>query len=98
MWSRYAPRDEKLAIYRLKHVFKTFGKYVKRIHFANYITPSKLEVMLKFCKNVIHLSLPSSYEKDCTQNGKRTDSGYSFTTNDASQCFTLSNNLKEVRL
>ena len=55
IWSRYAPRDEKL----LKHILKTFGKHIKRIHISDHIAPSKLEVMLKFCKNVIHLSLPS---------------------------------------
>ena len=54
-WSRYASRDEKL----LEHVLRMFGKHVKRIHFADHITPPKLEVMLKFCKNVVHLSLPS---------------------------------------
>ena len=55
IWSRYVPRDEKL----LKHILKKFGKYIKRIHFADHIAPSKLEVMLKYCKNVTHLSLPS---------------------------------------
>ena len=64
IWPRYAPRDEKL----LKHVLKTFGRYIKRIHFSgDHIVPSKLEVMLKFCKNLIHLNLPSfqygSFEK-----------------------------------
>ena len=55
IWSRYAPRDEKL----LKHVLKIVGKYVKRIHFADHIAPSKLEAILKSCRNVLHLSLPS---------------------------------------
>ena len=55
IWSRYAPRDEKL----LKHVLRLFGKHVKHFHFAGHIAPSEIEVMLKHCKNVIHLSLPS---------------------------------------
>ena len=54
IWSRYTPRDEKL----LKYIFKMFGKHIKRIHFSDHIAPSKLEVMLKYCKNVTHLSLP----------------------------------------
>ena len=55
VWTRYAPRDEK----PLKTVLKTFGQHIKRFHFADHISPSKLQVMLKSCKNVIHLSLPS---------------------------------------
>ena len=56
IWSRYASRDKKF----LKRILKMFGKNVKRIHLAGQpIAPSKLEEMLKFCKNVIHLSLPS---------------------------------------
>ena len=106
VWSRYAPRDEKL----LKHVLKTFGKYVKRIHFTDHIAPSKLEVMLKFCKNVIHLSLPSFYygyleklEKIVhrMENVQILDILITvFSTNDIfiRQCFALSNNLKEVTL
>ena len=55
IWSHYAPRDEKI----LKHVLKIVGKCIKRIHFSDHIAPSKLEAMLKSCKNVLHLSLPS---------------------------------------
>ena len=55
IWSCYAPRDDIL----LKSALKTFGKHIKIFHFADHIAPSKLQVMLKFCKNVIHLSLPS---------------------------------------
>ena len=55
IWSRYAPRDDIL----LESVLKTFGKHIKIFHFADHIDPSKLQVMLKLCKNVIHLSLPS---------------------------------------
>ena len=54
-WSCYAPRDGIL----LKSALKTFGKHIRIFHFADHIAPSKLQVMLKFCKNVIHLSLPS---------------------------------------
>ena len=55
MWPRYAPRDD----IALKSVLKTFGKYIKRFHFVDHIAPAKLQVMSRFCKNVIHLSLPS---------------------------------------
>ena len=55
IWSRYTPRDDIL----LESVLKTFGKHIKIFHFADHIAPSKLQVMMKLCKNVIHLSLPS---------------------------------------
>jgi len=56
IWSHYhASRDEKL----LKYLLKMFGKHIKRFHFADKIPPSKLMVMLKFCRNVAELSLPS---------------------------------------
>ena len=55
VWTRYTPRDEKI----IKHVLKIFGKDIKKFHFADHVAPSKLEVMLKHCKNVVHLSLPS---------------------------------------
>ena len=55
IWSCYAPRDDIL----LKSALKTFGKHIKIFHFADHIAPSKLQAMLKFCKNVMHLSLPS---------------------------------------
>ena len=107
IWSRYyAPRDEKL----LKHVLKTFGKYIKRIHFADHIAPSKLEVMLKFCKNVIHLNLPSFYYGNFEKLERIIHRMGSvqilnilisvFIVDDAfiRQCFRLSNNLKELSL
>ena len=53
IWSLYPPRDSEL----LEHVLKMFGEHVKQFHFAD-VPPSKLEVMLKFCKNVTYLSLP----------------------------------------
>ena len=55
IWTHYSPHDDKL----LKHILKMFGKHIKILHFAGKVAPSKLEVMLKFCKNVIQLSLPS---------------------------------------
>ena len=57
IWSRYASRDEKL----LDHTLKAIGKNIKRIHFAGppiAMDASKLQAMLKFCVNLIHLSLP----------------------------------------
>ena len=55
IWSRYAPRDEKLLVC----VIKVFGKHFKKFHFTDHIAPSKIQAMLKHCKNVEHLSLPS---------------------------------------
>ena len=55
IWSHYAPRDDKL----LKHLLRTFGKHVRRFNFTDHIAPSKLQLMLWTCKNVMQLSLPS---------------------------------------
>ena len=55
IWSHYAPRDDKL----LKHLLRTFGKHIRRFNFSDHIAPSKLQLMLGMCKNVMHLSLPS---------------------------------------
>ena len=105
IWSRYAPRDEKL----LKHILKTFGKHIKRIQFDDHIAPSKLEMMVKFCKNVIHLSLPSFHYNNFQKLEKIVHSMGSiqissilvsvFINQSAysiRQYFTLSNNLKEL--
>ena len=54
-WSHYAPRDDKL----LKHLLRTFGKHIRRFNFTDHIAPSKVQLMLRMCKNVMHLSLPS---------------------------------------
>ena len=53
-WSWYTPRDD----ISLVCVFKKFGKHIEKLHFADNIAPSKLEVMLMFCKNLIQLSVP----------------------------------------
>ena len=53
-WSWYTPRDD----ISLMCVFKKFGKHIEKLHFADNIAPSKLEVMLMFCKNLIQLSVP----------------------------------------
>ena len=55
IWSHYAPRDDKL----LKDLLRTFGKHIRRFYFTDDIAPSKLQLMLRMCKNVIQLSLPS---------------------------------------
>ena len=55
VWSNYAPRDDKL----LKHLLRTFGKHIRRFNFTDHIAPSKLQLMLRMCKNVMQLSLPS---------------------------------------
>ena len=55
IWSHYAPCDDKL----LKHLLRTFGKHIRRFNFTDHIAPSKLQLVLGMCKNVMHLSLPS---------------------------------------
>ena len=105
VWSHYAPRDEKL----LKSVLKMFGKHIKRFHLADHIAPSKLQVMLKFCKNVIHLSLPSFHYKNIEKLEKIVSSTASLQIMDIlvpkhyhsmfiQQIFMLSCNLKELSL
>ena len=107
IWSHYSPRDEKL----LKNVLKTFGKHIKRIHFADHIAPTKVGVMLNYCKNVIHVSLPSYfYHGNFEKFEKIVHSMRSiqildilapvFSTGDnfIRQCFSLSSNLKELSL
>ena len=104
VWSHYAPHDEKL----LKSVLKMFGKHIKRFHLADHIAPSKLQVMLKFCKNVIHLSLPSFDYKNIEKLEKIVSSTASLQIMDIlvakcdqlfiQQIFMLSRNLKELSL
>ena len=105
IWSRYVPRDDKL----LKSVSKMFGKHIKRFHFADHIAPSKLQVMLKFCRNLLQLSLPSFNYK----NVEKLEKIVSSTTNLQilsiqkpqsnnrlliKQIFVLSSNLKELSI
>ena len=100
VWSGYAPRDEKL----LKHMLRLFGKHVKHFHFAGHIAPSKIEVILKHCKNVIHLSLPSFHghfdrlEKivHCMGNVQILDVLLPYDT--IRQYLTLASNFKELSL
>ena len=110
MWLRYAPRDDIL----LKSVLKTFGKHIKRFRFAHHIAPAKLQVLLKFCKNVVHLSLPSFNYKDVEKLEKIVHSMGCVQILDIlvpvsiflkfkedafiRQCFILSYNLKELSL
>ena len=110
MWPRYAPRDDIL----LKSVLKMVGKHIKRFHLAHHIAPAKLQVMLKFCKNVVHLSLPSFNYKDVEKLEKIVHSMGCVQILDflvpvsiflkfkedafIRQCFMLSYNLKELSL
>ena len=55
VWSYYTPRDDEL----LEYIIKTFGEDIKKIRFTDDVAPSKLVGMLQYCKNVIHLSLPT---------------------------------------
>lgn len=55
-WLGYEQRDDRL----LKSVLKVLGRHVKRLHFADHVAPSRLEGMLKFCKNVTHLSIATT--------------------------------------
>ena len=53
-WSLNPPCNNEF----LEYVLKMFGEHIKKFHFAD-VTPSRLEVLLKFCKNVTHLHLPT---------------------------------------
>ena len=53
-WSWYTPRND----ISLMCVFKMFGKHIENFYFADNIAPSKLEVMLMYCKNLKQLSVP----------------------------------------
>ena len=102
IWSLYPPRDSEL----LEHVLKMFGEHVKQFHFAD-VPPSKLEVMLKFCKNVTHLSLPrftyygefGKLEKIvCSMTSLQILDIQSCTNIDMQQLFKLASNLKELSI
>ena len=88
----------------LESVLKTFGKHIRIFHFADHIAPSKLQVMMKLCKNVIYLSLPSfNY-----QNVEELETVINNTANlqilsilkpkDCRQILVLSSRLKELSL
>lgn len=106
-WSRYAPRDEKL----LKHLFKMFGKHIQRLRIVDHIAQSKLEVMLKHCKNMVDLAVPSlnCYGKHFERLKNIVHGMTSIQTLDilgptylddgvVQQIFTLSSNLKELTI
>ena len=102
IWSMYPPRDSEL----LEHVLKMFGQYIKQFHFAD-VPPSKLEVMLKFCKNVTHLSLPRfTYYSEFGKVEKIVCSMSSLQIMDIQGCsginmqwvFKLASNLKELSI
>ena len=106
IWSHYAPRDDKL----LEQVLQMFGKNIKIFHFADHIAPSKLEMILKFCKNLIQLSLPS-FDYETFEKLEKIVSNITnlqilcmlikekiFTTPFIQQIFMLSSNLKELSL
>ena len=102
IWSLYPPRDSKL----LERVLKMFGEHIKQFHFAD-VPPSKLEVMLKFCKNVTHLSLPRfTYCSDILKLEKIVCSMGSLQILDIQGCtginiqqvFVLASNLKELSI
>ena len=105
VWSYYhAARDEKL----LKYLLKMFGKHIKRFHFTDYITPSKIMAMLKCCKNLTELSLPSVRYHGKLEQLEKIVCSMSCLQILHIQCpiygihiwplFTLSNNLKELSL
>ena len=102
IWSLYPPRDSEL----LEHVLKMFGEHVKQFHFAD-VPPSKLEVMLKFCKNVTHLSLPRfTYYSEfgklekivCSMGSLQILDIQSCTNINIQQLLKLASNLKELSI
>ena len=104
IWSHYAPRDDKL----LKHLLRTFGKYIIRFNFSDDIAQSKLQLMLSKCKNVMHLglSLPSFAHVANVDKFKTTVCNLRnlqilvilsyMWTNDFQRILKLSSNLKEL--
>ena len=103
IWSIYPPRESEL----LEHVLKMFGEHVRQFHFAD-VPPSRLEVMLKLCKNVTHLSLPMfTYYNELGKLEKIVCSMASLQILDIQGCstginiqklFKLASNLKELSI
>ena len=68
IWLRYAPRYDIL----LEHALKKFGEHIKRLHFTDDVARLNLQLMVKLCKNVMHLSLPGlTYYDDFVMPEKR---------------------------
>ena len=61
MWSEFFLPHFNTREYRcVKSVLKSFGKYIQRFSLPDRVTSTKLTEMLRLCKNVVHLSLPTS--------------------------------------
>jgi len=55
-WSQFDSNEERC----VRSVLKSYGKHVKRLSFPDHMMPSKLVSMLKYCNNLIQLSIPAS--------------------------------------
>ena len=101
IWSIYPPRDGEL----LEHVLKMFGQHITQFHFAD-VPPSKFE-LLRFCKNVTHLSLPRfTYYNEfgklekivCSMSSLQILDIQGCTGTNMQQVFKLAINLKELSI
>ena len=101
IWSIYPPRDGDL----LEHVLKMFGQHIRQFHFAD-VPLSKLE-LLRFCKNVTHLSLPRfTYYSEfgklekivCSMSSLQILDIQGCTGTNMQQIFKLASNLKELSI
>ena len=55
-WSQFDSTEERC----VRNVLKSFGEYIKRLSFPDHVMPSKLASMLKYCRNLVQLSIPTS--------------------------------------
>jgi len=61
MWNEFFLPHFNTREYRcVKSVLRSFGKYIQRLSLPDRVTSTKLTEMLRLCKNVVHLSLPTS--------------------------------------
>lgn len=55
-WPHFDSREERC----VKNVLKMCGEQVKRLSFSHHVMPTKLIAMLKYCGNLVQLSIPTS--------------------------------------
>ena len=55
-WSQFDVREERY----VKNVLKMCGEHVRRLSFSHHVMPTKLIAMLKCCRNLVELRIPTS--------------------------------------
>jgi len=55
-WSKFNAKEERC----VKNVLKGCGEHVRQFSFSHHVMPSKLIAMLKYCSNIVHLSIPTT--------------------------------------